>query len=154
MTILGTPVDHHHKYNFVVEIDDFARAAFTKCSALDAEIAKVETWEGGALTAQKEPGRVTFSDITLERGTTDDQDCYVWFKEVVQAHKNTGLVSPGYQKNVDIVAKNRAGVEIRRWTLEESWPCKFVAGEWDNEADEATIEMLTLTFRLFKQPND
>jgi phage tail-like protein len=153
-TILGAPVDHHHKYRFVVEIDDFARAAFTKCSALEAEIAKVETWEGGALTAQKEPGRVTFTDVTLERGATADQDCYTWFKDTVQAWRDAGRVSPEYLRNADIVAMDRAGNEVRRWTLEESWPTKFVAGEWDNEADETTVEMLTLAFRLFKQPSD
>jgi len=154
MTILGKPTAFQHKYRFVVEIDDFARAAFTKCSALEAEIAKVETWEGGSLTAIKEPGRVTFSDVTLERGATTDENCYSWFKEVVAAYKNTGRVSPEFQRNVDIVQQDRDGTEVRRWTLEEAWPVKFTAGEWDNEADEAVIEMLTLTFRLFKQPND
>jgi phage tail-like protein len=154
MTILGNPVDHHHRYRFIVEIDDFARAAFTKCSALEAEVAKIEIWEGGALTAKKEPGRVTFSDVTLERGVTDDLDCYDWFKDVVQAWNDTGRVSPDYLRNADIVAQNRAGEELARWTLEEAWPTKFVAGEWDNEADEATVEMLTLCFRLFKRPDD
>lgn len=154
MTILGAPTSHHHKYRFVVEIDDFARAAFTKCSALEGEVAKVETWEGGALTADKEPGRLTFSDVTLERGATDDEDCYSWFKDVVAAYKDTGRAHPDFMRNVDIVQLNRAGDELRRWTLEEAWPTKFVAGEWDNEADETTVEMLTLTFKLFKHPND
>lgn len=153
-TILGQPTSYQHRYRFLVEIDDFSRASFTKCSALEAEIAKVETWEGGALTAHKEPGRVTFSDVTLERGVTDDQDCYTWFKDVVQSYRDAGRVSPEYYRNVDIVQLDRDGSELRRWTLEEAWPTKFTAGEWDNEADEATVEMLTLTFRLFKQPND
>ena len=153
-TILGAPIPHQHKYRFVVEIDDFARAEFSKCSALEAEIAKVETWEGGALTAIKEPGRVTFTDVTLERGATSDEDCYRWFKEVVQAYKDAGVVSPNHLRNVDIVQWDRDGTELRRWTLEEAWPTKFVAGEWDNGADETTVEMLTLCFRLFKQPTD
>jgi phage tail-like protein len=154
MTIVGAPTSYQHKYRYVVEIDDFARAAFTKCSALEAEVAKIETWEGGALTAHKEPGRVTFSDVTLERGATSDEDCYAWFKDVVAAYKDAGVASPGYYRNVDIVQQDRDGTELRRWSLEEAWPVKFTAGEWDNEADEAVIEMLTLTFRLFKQPTD
>jgi len=154
MSILGAPKTYHHRYRYIVEIDDFARAAFTKCSALEAEVGKVETWEGGALTAHKEPGRVTYSDVTLERGVTEDQDCYSWFKQVIAAYKDTGLVAPEFYRNLDIVQQDRAGNEVRRWSLEEAWPVKFVAGEWDNEADESVIEMLTLTFRLFKQPND
>lgn len=154
MTVIGQPISHHHRYRFLVEIDGFARAAFTKCSSLEAEVAKIEIWEGGALTAQKEPGRVTFPDVTLERGATDDQNCYEWFKDVVEASRDAGVVSPDYYRNVDIVCQDRDGSELRRWTLEECWPAKFVAGEWDNESDEATIEQLVLAIRLFKQPND
>jgi phage tail-like protein len=154
MTILGEPTRYFHKYRFVVEIDDFARAIWAKCSELSAEIAKIEQWEGGALTAHKEPGRVTFTDVTLERGTTSDEDCYDWFKEVVEVYRDAGQVSPNYYRNVDIVQIDRAGNEVRRWTLEEAWPTKFVAGDWDNEADEVTLESITLTFALFKQPTD
>lgn len=154
MTIIGVPTNHHHKYRFVVEIDDFARAAFTKCSALEAEVAKVETWEGGSLTADKEPGRVTFSDVTLERGATSDQNAYEWFKLVVESFRDAGQATPKFMKNVDIVQLDRDGSELRRWTLEQAWPTKFVAGEWDNEADEAVIEQLVLCFKLFKQPTD
>ena len=154
MTIVGEPTKYHHKYKFVVEIDDFARAEFAKCSALEAEIAKIEKWEGGSLVAHKEAGRVTFPDITLERGATSDQDAYAWFKDCVQAYKNTGRASPEYYRNLDIVQLDRNDDELRRWTVEEAFITKFTAGEWDNEADEAVTEMLTLTFKLFKQPDD
>lgn len=155
MAIVGRPRVYHHKYRFLVAIDDFSRLGFMKCSALEAETAKVETWEGGSLTAHKEPGRTTFSDITLERGASiGDQDCYAWFKDVVKAFKDTGRASPIYYRNVDIIQQARNGIVLRRWTLEEAWPTKFVAGEWDNESDEVNIESLTLAFRLFKQPND
>lgn len=154
MTILGEPVDHHHKYSFIVEIDDFNRAAFTKCSALEAEIAKILIWEGGSLVARKEPGRVTFSDVTLERGVTDDPECYRWFQDCYSAVKDTGKASPEFIRNADIVVLDRDRTELLRWTLEESWVTKFVAGEWDNEADEATMESITLTFTRFKRSDD
>jgi phage tail-like protein len=154
MTIIGEPTSYHHKYRFVVEIDYFTRAAFAKCSALEAEIAKVETWEGGSLTAHKEPGRTTYSDVTLERGATSDEDVYTWFKDVVRAFNDTGQSSPNYYRNLDIVQLDRDGTELRRWSLEEAFPVKFVAGEWDNDSDEAVIESLTLTFRSFRQATD
>jgi hypothetical protein len=31
-----------------------------------------------------------------------------------------------------------------------SWPVKFVAGDWDNEADENVIESVTLTYDFFE----
>ena len=30
------------------------------------------------------------------------------------------------------------------------WPVKFVAGDWDNEADESVIESVTLTYDFFE----
>jgi len=154
MTILGVPTNYKHKYRFVVEIDDFARAYFTKMGELSAEIGKIEIWEGGALTANKEAGRVEFADVTLERGASNDEDCYIWFKDVVEAYRDAGTVPRFYKRNIDLVEMDRAGNEVNRWTVEEAWPSKFVAGEWDNEADEVVMESLTLTYRLFKKPSD
>ena len=49
----------------------------------------------------------------------------------------------------DIVQQDRNGKTLRRWSLSNAWPTKFVAGEWDNEADENVIESLTLTYDFF-----
>ncbi|MES2964359.1 MAG: phage tail protein [Bdellovibrionota bacterium] len=70
--MFGSSKPYYKKFKFVVEIDGIARSAFQKCSQLEAEIAIIEQWEGGALTADKSLGRVKFSNVTLERGATDD----------------------------------------------------------------------------------
>ena len=146
---LGTPRVYHKKFKFIVEIDDVAVAAFQKCSELSAEIAKIEYSEGGTLSPDKSPGRVSFTDITLERGATDDEDMFEWFKEVVDAVNNVGLAEPEYERSIDIVQQDRAGNELRRWRCFRSWPTKFMAGDWDNEADENVIESMTLTYKAF-----
>lgn len=150
MAVLGESRHYERKYKFLVEIDGFVSAKFRSCSALEAEIAKIEIWEGGAEYAEKEPGRTTFSDVTLERGATNDLDTYNWFKETSNAAANSGAVSPEFKRNVDIVAIDRDGSELKRWQLDSAWPCKFVAGEWDNEADEVNTESLTLAFNFFE----
>jgi phage tail-like protein len=154
MTVQGQPTVYHHKYRFIVEIDDFASAAFMKCSPLKATNAVVETWEGGSLIAHKEPGRTTYDNVTLERGVTNNEDAYDWFKDVVKAYKNSGRGSPHYFRNLDIVQLARSGIVMRRWTLEEAFPTEFIAGEWDNESDESVVETLTLAYKLFKKPSD
>lgn len=154
MTLQGTPIKYHHKYRFKVQIDNFAHARFQECSALEMEIAKIEMWEGGSLTAHKEPGRLTYSDITLQRGITQNEDCYNWLKQVVSAHRDVGRVMNRIKRNVEIVQFGRNGQTRRRWVLEECFPVKFVAGEWNNTQDEANIEQLTLTFKLARQPSD
>jgi hypothetical protein len=54
------------------------------------------------------------------------------------------------QANLDIVQQDRDCTTLRRWSLSRAWPVKFVAGEWDNEADEKVIESVTLTHEFFE----
>jgi phage tail-like protein len=146
MAVIGNPRTFHKKFKFIVEIDGVAHAGFQKCSELSVEVANVQYSEGGSLIPNKSPGRLTFADVTLERGATADHDLFDWFAQVVDAAANAGLNEPEFKRNLDIVQQDRDGSTLRRWSLTGAWPVKFVAGEWDNEADENVIESVTLTF--------
>jgi len=150
MTVIGTPRSFHKKFKFVVEIDGFQHAGFQKCSELSVEVANVQYFEGGSLIPNKSPGRLTFADVTLERGATRDHDLFDWFKDVAITSSGLGLPDQAYKRNLDIVQQDRDGVTLRRWTLVRAWPVKFVAGEWDNESDENVIESVTLTYDFFE----
>lgn len=150
MPVLGTPRSFHKKFKFVVEIDGVASAGFQKASELSVEIANVQYYEGGSLIPNKSPGRLTFADVTLERGATMDRDLFDWFTQVAEASANIGLKEPLFKRNLDIVQQDRDGSTLRRWSLTGAWPVKFVAGDWDNEADENVIESVTLTYDFFE----
>jgi phage tail-like protein len=150
MPVIGTPRTFHKKFKFIVEIDNVASAGFQKCSELSVEVANVQYSEGGALIPNKSPGRLTFADVTLERGATQDPDLFDWMQEVADASANAGLNEPEFKRNLDIVQQDRDGSELRRWRLHNAWPVKFVAGDWDNEADENVIESVTLTYDFFE----
>lgn len=150
MAVIGNPRTFHKKFKFIVEIDGVAHAGFQKCSELSVEAANVQYYEGGSLIPNKSPGRLTFADVTLERGATTDHDLHDWFAQVADAAANVGLNEPEFKRNLDIVQQDRDGSTLRRWSLSGAWPVKFVAGEWDNEADENVIESVTLTFDFFE----
>ena len=152
MAVIGQPRSFHKKFKFIVEIDSFTSSGFQKCSELSAEIAKVEYSEGGSLIPDKSPGRLTFTDVTLERGATQDLDMFTWFKQVANAAANSGLVDPSYKRNADIKQQDRDNSTLRRWRLTNAWPVKFMAGDWDNEADENVINSITLTYDFFPDP--
>ncbi len=147
--MFGSGRSFFKKFKFLVEIDGFAYAGFQKCSELEAEIAVIEQWEGASLTARKEPGRVKFSNLTLERGASKDLDMFNWFKQLVDYIANVGLVDDEYKKNLDIVQQDRDGTELRRWNITGAWPTKFTAGAWDNDADENVIEKIELAIDGF-----
>jgi phage tail-like protein len=150
MPFTGTPKSFHKKFKFVVDIEGLGSAAFKSCSELSYEIAKVEYSEGGSLIPDKSPGRLTFADVTLERGATSDYDLYRWAVEVADASANAGLRDNMYKRTVEIVQLDRDGAELRRWRLSNAWVQKFVAGAWDNEADENVIESIVITYDFFE----
>ncbi len=157
MPIIGAPRTFHDKFKFLIQVDGFDSAAFNKCSELSVEAAKIEYSEGGALIPNKSPGRLTYSDVTLERGAANDDDMYNWFQEVADASiaasiiggLGAGLVDPLFKRDLDIVQQDRNGATLKRWRIFQAWPTKFVAGEWDNDADEKTIEQVVLTYDFF-----
>ena len=149
MAVIGNPRSFHKKFKFLAEFDDIGHAGFQKCSELSVEVANVQYFEGGSLIPNKSPGRLTFSDVTLERGATSDRDLFDWLQQVADASANAGLVEPEFKRNLDIVQQDRDGTTLRRWSLFQAWPIKFVAGDWDNESDENVIESVTLTYDLF-----
>jgi len=154
MTVLGQPRIFHKKFKWLVECVGLRGisegvAGFRTCSELSYEVAKVEYSEGGVIIPNKSPGRMTFTDITLERGATQDKELYLWGKEVANAAANSGLVEPNFKRMLDIVQQERDNSTLRRWRLHGAWPTKFVAGDWDNEADENVIESVTLTYDWF-----
>ena len=141
MAIIGNPRSFHKKFKFIVEIDDVSHAGFQKCSELSVEIGNVQYFEGASLIPHKSPG--------LECGATQDKGLFNWFQQVANTASGLGLNDIDYKRNFDIVQQDRDGSTLRRWSITNAWPVKFVAGEWDNEADENVIESVTLTYDFF-----
>lgn len=150
MAVIGSPKSFFKRFKFLVEIDGVASAAFQRMSELATEVAEVTYFEGGSLIADKTPGRVTFPNVTLERGATDDLDLFNWLRQVVIASANQGLTDFLYKRNLDLVQLNRDNTTRRRWSVFNAWPRRFLAGAWDNEVDENVIESVELVFDFFE----
>lgn len=154
MPIIGKPRSYFKKFLFQLEISGVRYAGFQKAGPLKATVAVIEQWEGGAMAADKSPGRYKTENMTCERGATSDLDLWLWFKEVSDIAANGGAVDDQYKKDVDLVQLDRDGTELRRWTLHDAWPCEFEAGDWDNTADSNVIESLVLTYKYFDPLDD
>ncbi len=152
MGIDGDPRTFHDKHLFEVSLDGFGSSDWQKCSALEGELATIEHWEGAAMIAHKSPGRLTISDLTLERGSTSDFDMYNWFRETANAAAQTGAVEDEFRRDGDLIILRRDRVPIIRWPIVGLWPKKFVAGDWDNTVDEKVITSLVLSMHYFDSP--
>lgn len=151
MAVLGEARKIHSRFKFVIEIDGVASAGFQSCTEISAEFQTQEYFEGGAMIPSKQPTRLAFTDVTLERGAVSgDTDLYDWFLETAEAAANAGLPSPEYKRNLDIVQLDRDNAELRRWSLFGAWVKKFLAGEFDNTSDDPTIESVVLAYDYFE----
>ena len=72
----------------------------------------MQYFEGGSLIPNKSPGRLTFSDVTLERGATQDRDLFDWFQDVAITSSGLGLTDVNYKRNLDIVQQEHHPVVL------------------------------------------
>jgi len=114
MAVIGNPRSFHKKFKFIVEIDDIGHAGFQKCSELSVEVANVQYFEGGSLIPNKSPGRLTFADVTLERGATQDRDLFAWFQDVAITSSGLGLNDAFDKRNRDVVPQHRSAPTLPR----------------------------------------
>jgi len=133
----GDRKDPYRAYNFLVEIDGITRAGFRECSALDSTQDPIDYREGGeALTVRKLPGLVTYANITLKRGITDDADLWAWRQKAMD-----GKVE---RKNGSVILLDDTGEEKVRWNFREGWPTKWTGADFNATGNEVAIETLEI----------
>lgn len=124
-------------------------AKFKSCSELSAEIAKSELWQGGSMIPVKEPARITYPDITLEKGATNSAELFNWFAITAGPIPGTTGVN-AHKRMVDIIAQDRAFQPLVKWRVVNAFPVGYKAGEWDGASDDFLMESITLTLDFFR----
>jgi phage tail-like protein len=127
-------------YNFAVEIDGITRAGFKQASGLDTTSDATKYREGtdAQLSQRQLPGLLSFSNISLQRGITDDSDLWKWRSSIAG-----GSALPD-RRNISIVLRDHAGNEKIRWNIKNCWPIKWSGPSFDATTDAIAIETLEL----------
>jgi phage tail-like protein len=134
---VGDRNDPYGGYNFLVEIDGITRAGFQECSGLDTTQDAGEYREGtDPLTVRKLPGLITYSNISLKRGITDDAELWEWRKTVMD-----GRVE---RKNMSIVLMDDAREEKLRWNVKNCWPTKWEGPSFNATSSDVVVESLEI----------
>jgi len=151
MPVIGTPRRFDLKYRFRVEIDGIGSAAYKSCSEFTATLGEGLLWQGGAMTPIKETTRLTFADITLERGASRDLDLWNWFKQGADAAADRGLPSPATRRHGSVVQYDRASVPVERHDFFDAACKEYSGGDWDNDSDDFRMERVVLSIRFFER---
>jgi phage tail-like protein len=135
--------DPYNGYNFYVEWKGIIHAGFQQCSGLDSTQNVGEYREGtDPRTKRKIPGLVSYSNITLQRGITNNSELWKWRENVMNGNSD--------RREISIVLLDDKAQEKIRWNLTNCWPSSWKAPDFNATSDEVAIESLELTHEGIK----
>jgi phage tail-like protein len=143
MGFWGRGHDHIGNFNFRVEIEGLMAAAFKSLDGIGSETDVIEY--GGAMdqVLRKRPGRTKYTDITLKRGQTTNDELWAWRKSVID-----GQIT---RKSGSIVICADDGSEITRYNFFEAWPTKWKGFTLDGKGTDGSVEEITLTLEKLEK---
>lgn len=131
----GRP-DPFGAFNFIVEIDGIATAAFAECTGLASETQVIEYRTGDMLTTAKLPGLTKYSNITLKRGMTRDDALWRWRRAAVDGRPE--------RRNGAIVLLDETRKPVLRLNFRNGWPCRWEGPHLDARGSTVAIESIEI----------
>ena len=129
--------DPYKAFNFLVEIDGIAVAAFSEVSGLVSETDVIEYRAGGKTnTLRKLPGLTKYANLVLRRGVTQDAELWNWRKTVEQ-----GTVD---RRNGSIVLLDDDRSPVVRWNFLNGWIAKWVGPDLNAKGNDVAIETIEI----------
>jgi phage tail-like protein len=146
MAVGQRPTDPFRGFRFKVQIDGITKAGFREVAGLDVANDAVDYRDGDEATRlRKLAGLQKFSNLTLKRGVTDDQDLWKWRSMVMD-----GKIKDA-RKNGQIILLDDEGKEAAEWTFTDGWPTKLTFPTFNATANEVAIDTLEITHEGLKR---
>ena len=124
--------------NFRVAIDGVPASSFSEVQGLDVSIDVVDYRAGDSKvnTDQKLPGLYRVSDVTLERGLTQDLSLWNWI--------NSAMSGNTVRASVAITLLDQADHPVLVWRLRNAWPRKWSGPVLHAHSSDVAMEELEL----------
>jgi phage tail-like protein len=127
--------------HFALEVQGVVSAFFSQASGFNnsSEVVTHQAVDAaGKSVVQKIPGDLTWDDITLNRGITDDLALWDWRLQVV----NGDVV--GARKDGSVIMYNQASQEMARFNFRNGWPSGWKGPDVSSEDQSVAIEEITI----------
>lgn len=124
-------------FRFGVELEGLVVGWFTECGGLTVERGVFPYEEGGVNDyVHQLPGPITHTNITLERGISD-QALWEWFQQGLYDGQVT-------RRNVSIVLYGGDYNEVRRWSLTNAYPAKWTGPTLQSDTVQIAVESIEI----------
>lgn len=153
MAIVAVPATPKHlrqKYLFGVEISGFPAAYFQKIDRPKVTFDEVEFNPAGSHRPEKLPGRMSFGDITLEKGVSAigaDNEVLLWMSKQLNFLSGKGGTPTDILRDVTITEHDRTRATVATWTLYGAYVKEYDGGELDGSDSENIIDSITLSYQ-------
>ena len=130
--------DPYRGYNFILEIDNVPKGAFSEVGGLTADGDAVDYREGTDLqpNVRKLMGLRKYSNLTLKRGYTQDKALWQWYVNITNGVDD--------RRNVTIVLLNERRQAVLRWHAENAWINKIEGPALKASSNDVAMESLEL----------
>lgn len=139
------------KFRFQVDMDGVTSAAFKSCTGIKVELEIAEILQGGALLPDKQTGKGSLQDITLERGAffgPGARDLYDLLKRAVNTVTASGENDENLNVTFDIVQLLRDGKTVARRHRVVGLVKSFESGDWDDSSDIQVEKIVIAPIRM------
>jgi phage tail-like protein len=145
MTLLtGGLVDPCLNSSFRLQVDGLPFADFAECTGLSAESPVEEYAEGGENRfSHKFPGRASYPNLVLTRGTGVGLDLWTWFEEWSRG----GRIHPRDGQILLLSSVEGVLVPVRGWAFSRGWPAKAAGPDLNALAPGVALESVEIVHR-------
>jgi len=125
-------------YRFLLDIDEKVVGSFKSASGLGAKHDSIDFKLGGDRSVRHKPGRVTFNNIVLERGFSDNEDLFKWFRNILEGkddRRSGAVICLGLEGDDD---------EVMRYNFYRAWPVSWEGPSLTAGTSQTAIEKVEL----------
>jgi phage tail-like protein len=135
---MATRVDPYRGYNFRIELDSTSVASFREAGGLTLSTDPVDYREGtdGPLSVRKLTGLRKYTNITLKRGYTQNEDLWKWYKNILNGISD--------RRNGAVVLQDEEHNDVLRWNFTNAWICKWEGPAMNATSNDVAIEALEI----------
>jgi phage tail-like protein len=135
---------------FLFEVDGVEIGRFMGISGLEVSVGVEEIQEGGENNyVHKLPGRMSWPNITLKRGITQNDALLAWLNKSSgeQFSANGNKLT---RSTAAITLMGPAGQRLRSWEFDGAFPVKWKGPDFDVASSDMALEELEITHHGFR----
>lgn len=137
--------DPYKNFNFHVEIDGVAQAAFSEVHLPTTSIEVIEYRDGSDVSKapRKLPGVIKYNNLVLKRGLTLSRDLYQWFRRLLNGQAD--------RRNLSIILLDDQRQPVVRWNVRSAWITKWEGPALNAKGNDVAIETMELAHEGIEQ---